>query len=90
MFPENIRRKDAEEVSLSLHEQLYNQKGYSGAEVEILLKLERLETEVKNFRESAAKYVRIEEFLPIQRLVYGMVGLILTGFLVAIIALVVK
>lgn len=67
----------------------YQQQGYSKAEVEILLKLERLESEVRLLRETEEKYVRREEFDPVQKLVYGMVGLILVAFLGAVIALVV-
>lgn len=69
------------------NEEQYAQKGYSLAEVDILLKLANLETEVRLLRE--AKYVRREEFEPVQKLVYGMVGLILVSFLGAVIALVV-
>lgn len=37
-----------------------------------------------------SKYVSKEEFDPIKKLVYGMTGLILTGFVIALIALVIK
>ena len=75
---------------MNIHGEAYVQKGYSGAEVEILLKLERLEIEVKTLRDSENKYIRREEFEPIQKLVYGLVSIILIGFIGAVFALVVK
>jgi len=61
-------------------ENKYAGKGYSEAEVEILLQLERLSARMDVF-ESNLKIV--------QRVVFGAVGIILTGVLVAVVGLVV-
>jgi len=65
----------------------YKEKGYSEAEVEILLKIERLTGLVDVVVKS---YVKREEFEPVQRLVYGLVGVILMAVVVALIALVLQ
>lgn len=65
----------------------YKEKGYSEAEVEILLKIERLTGLVDVVVKS---YVKREEFEPVQRLVYGLVGVILMAVVVALIALVIQ
>ena len=65
-------------------------KGYTAGEMEILTQLARLEEQVKQIKESAVMYVRREEFAPIQKLVYGMVGVILLAFIGALVALVVR
>ncbi len=65
----------------------YKEKGYSEAEVEILLKIERLTGLVDVVVKS---YVKREEFEPVQRLVYGLVGVILMAVVVAMIALVIQ
>ena len=62
-------------------------KEYTQGEVQILLEIADLKQEVKQLKE--AKYIRREEFEPVQRLVYGMVGIILIAFLGAVIALVI-
>lgn len=63
-------------------------KEYSLGEVQILLEIAELKAEVKQLKE--AKYVRREEFEPVQKLVYGMVGVILLAFLGAVVALVLR
>ena len=68
----------------------YSGRGYSEAEVEILLKLERLETEFSLYRKESAKFVSRHEFEPVQRLVYGMVGVILLAFMGALVVLVIR
>jgi len=80
MFPDNQQQDEGTR---------YRGRGYSEAEVEILLRLGRLESEIAQIREASGKYVRREEFDPVQRLVYGMVGVILLAFLGAIVALVI-
>ena len=70
-------------------EQAYRARGYSEAEVEILLKLEQLKAEVHQLKEAAGKYVSRAEFEPIQKIVYGMVGFILLAFIGAVVALVI-
>lgn len=67
----------------------FEKKGYSKAEVEILVKLTRLETELKNLTKKTETFVTKDEFAPIQRLVYGVVGVILVAVVGGIIALVV-
>lgn len=62
-------------------------KEYTLGEVQILLEIAELKLEVKQLKE--AKYVRREEFEPIQKLVYGMVTVILVAFLGAVVALVI-
>ncbi|MFZ2992533.1 MAG: hypothetical protein WA061_02345 [Microgenomates group bacterium] len=88
--PNTTQRRQQDENRQSLHEELYLQKGYSKAEVEILLKLERMETKMESFEEAKKSYIRREEFEPIKQIVYGMVGIILIGFIGAVIALVIR
>jgi len=61
----------------------YRDKGYSKAEVEILVQLAELKTKVETVIDN---YVKREEFEPVQRLVYGLTGLILTAVAIAAIA----
>ena len=63
-------------------------KNFSAAEVEILLELQSLRLEMVQLRESTQKNVSRVEFEPIQRLVYGMVGVVLLAFVTGVIALV--
>ena len=67
--------------------QEYKAKGYSEAEVEILLALNTLQN---NQNEILKHYVRKSDFEPVRNLVYGMVGLILVAFASALIVLVIK
>ena len=75
-------------------DQEYKAKGYSEAEVEILLTLNTLKNEVdrlKKFVEATpTDYVRRAEFEPIQKLVYGVVALILVAVMSGVVALVIK
>ena len=64
----------------------YSEKGYSKAEVEILTKLAEMEAIQK---EIMKKYVSKDEFAPIQKLIYGLVGLILVAVASGIIALII-
>lgn len=82
-----------------------NRRGYSEGEVEILKQLAEMKVEIETLKEAKfirreefdafvstykeAKHVRRDEFEPIQKIVYGMVGLILVAFLTAVIGLVV-
>ena len=66
----------------------YKNRGYSEAEMEILLRLVRLEVEVHQLTTGVALYVRRDEFKPVQQLVYGMVGVVLLAFVGALVALV--
>jgi thiosulfate reductase cytochrome b subunit len=60
--------------------------------------MSELETDIKYIRRDLDKimdrldnnFVKREEFVPVQRLVYGVVGLILTSVIVALIALVLR
>ena len=61
-------------------------KGYSEAEVEILLRLERMDERLKTV---TGNYVTKSEFEPVQRIVYGLVGLVLVAVFGALVALVV-
>ena len=63
---------------------------YTHGEVEILMRIERLEAEIRAYRDQATNYVRKEEFQPIRMIVYGMVGVILLAFLSAIVVLVIR
>ena len=65
----------------------YENLGYSKAEVDILIELAVVKSELQSLKD--AGYIRREEFAPVQKLVYGMVGVILVAFLTAVIALVV-
>jgi len=67
----------------------YRERGYTEAEVEILLSIRELQGQVKLLRENSEKYVSKLEFEPIQRIVYGMVAIILVAVLGALVALVV-
>lgn len=67
----------------------YQERNYTQAEVEILLKLERLDEKFVQLKDLAEKYVTKEQFHPIQKLVYGLVGLILIAFAGALILLVI-
>ena len=63
---------------------------YTRGEVEILVRIERLEAEIRAYRDQATSYVRKEEFQPVRMIVYGMVGIILLSFIGAIVALVLR
>lgn len=65
-------------------------KEFSKAEVEILLKLDRLEATVDRLEIVSSKNVTLAEFAPIQKIVYGMVGVILLSYIGAITAFVLK
>ena len=67
----------------------YSGRNFTEAEMEILLKLERLELTVSALKESSEKYISRVEFEPVRRLVDGMVGVILLAFLGAVVALVI-
>lgn len=57
----------------------------------ILTKVEYIETEVKEIKKKLeSEYVTQDEFDPIRRVVYGMVGLVLLSVLGAIVALVLR
>lgn len=75
-------------------DQGYKEKGYSEAEVEILLTLNTLKKDVevlKKFVETTpTDYVKRAEFEPIQRLVYGVVALILIAVMSGMVALVIR
>ena len=64
----------------------YENQGYRRAEVEILVRLERMDTQLKTID---SNHVRRDEFEPIQRLVYGLVSIVLVAVIGAIVALVV-
>jgi len=65
----------------------YVEKGYTEAEVEILVAINTIkinqDTILKN-------YVKRDEFAPIQKLVYGLVGLVLIAVASGAIALVIQ
>lgn len=71
-----------------------DEKRYSQGELDILVAINRLESEVALLRRNEAKYLLRAEFEikfdPIQKLVYGMVGLILVAFVGGVIALVLQ
>lgn len=57
----------------------------------IATKVEAIEQSVQNIEEKLeGHYVTKEEFDPIKRLVYGVVGLILTSVVVAVLTIVIK
>lgn len=68
----------------------YQGRGYTVGEVEILLKIGALEMEVRALKENSLRYVGRAEFEPVQRLVYGMVGVILLAVVGAIVTLVLR
>ena len=65
----------------------YSSKGYTKAEVEILTSIARIEANQKIILKN---YVTRDEFAPIQRLVYGLVGLVLVAVASGLIALVIQ
>ena len=44
----------------------------------------------KELQEELNKYVTLDKFSPVEKLVYGFTAIILTGFIVALVALVLK
>ena len=68
-------------------QQDYIKKGYSEAEVEIIKLLTKLETNQTRILDT---YVSKDEFDPIQKLVYGLVAVIVTGVIASLLALVVQ
>jgi len=58
----------------------YSQKGYTKAEVEILLTLRELDNKID---------VLQARFEPVQRLVYGLIGLVMTLVVSGLVALVI-
>jgi hypothetical protein len=71
---------------MTLNQRELEQKGYSKAEVEILVALSKLET---NQNIIIQNYVKRTEFEPVQRIVYGLVALFLMAVAGGIIALVI-
>ena len=67
----------------------YRARGYTEGEVEILLSIRELQGQVKLLRENSERYVSKVEFEPVQKIVYGMVGIILVAVIGALVALVV-
>ena len=65
----------------------FKEKGYSEAEVEILKLLTKLQT---NQEAILKNYVTKDEFAPVQKLVYGLVGLVLVAVASGLIALVIQ
>ena len=65
-------------------QQDYIKKGYSEAEVEIIKLLTKLETNQTRILDT---YVSKDEFDPIQKLVYGLVAVIVTGVIASLLAL---
>jgi len=74
-------------------DQEYKAKGYSEAEVEILLAINTLQSDVETLKKAVeatpTDYVKREEFEPIRKLVYGVVALILVAVASGLIALVI-
>ena len=68
-------------------DQEYFQKGYTKAEVEILKLLTKLETNQESILKN---YVTKDQFAPVQKLVYGLVGLVLVAVASGLIALVIR
>lgn len=72
----------------------YEDKGYSEAEVEILLTLNTLKNDVEVLKKvveaTPTDYVKRAEFEPIQKLVYGVVALILVAVMSGVVALVIQ
>ncbi len=42
------------------------------------------------FSEELKNYVRIERFSPVEKIVYGAVGILLTGVVIALLSLIIK
>ena len=82
MTPDELHKLPEREI-----ENTYRGRGYSAEAVEILLQIAELRFDVQQIKD--AKFIRREEFDPIQRIVYGMVALILIAFLGGLIALVI-
>jgi len=74
-----------------------NEENYTAGDIEILLTLARLTEQVNQLRTDVGKFVSRLEFenfekrmVMIERLVYGMVALILTGVIGALLTVVLK
>ena len=65
----------------------YKEKGYTEAEVEILLALNTLQNNQKDILKN---YVRKSDFEPVKNLVYGLVSIVLIAVASGIVALVIK
>lgn len=61
---------------------------YTQGEVDILVKLAQMEVRLITIEENGKKYVSMEVFEPIRRIVYGMIGIILIAFIGALLTLV--
>lgn len=67
-------------------------KDFTKGEVEILIRLARMEDEIRQLKELSSKYVSRQEFeskiAPLERLSYGAVGVILLAFAAGVVSLV--
>lgn len=64
-------------------------KEFTAGEVAILIRMERLEIEMKTMRREMGKFVTMEKFEPVQKIVYGMAGFVLFAFLSGIVVLII-
>lgn len=65
--------------------------GSSSEQARILLRLDELEKDVKYLAEhSEASYVSVTRYAPVERLMFGLVALVMIGFVTAVIALVLR
>jgi hypothetical protein len=83
-------QQDADAFNL-IHEHL-NRLDEANKNELILYKLEELKKDVvemrKEMKESARNFITRAEFIPVRNIVYGMVSIILTGVLLALVALI--
>jgi hypothetical protein len=70
-----------------ISKQDFNERGFTAAEVEILVRLERMSEKLDTI---SADYVKRMEFEPVQKLVYGLVGVVLIAVVGAIVALIIS
>ena len=83
-----LRRMETIERRLETSEQRFSEmdkRGQHNAEL-----LVRIDERTARQERDTAKYVTREEFAPIKGLVYGLVGLLLTGVIGAVLALVIR
>jgi len=71
-------------------QQDYKAKGYSEAEVEILLSINTLNSKVGAIEKNQLDYIKKSEFDPVQKIVYGLVGVILVAVASGVIAMVLQ
>ncbi len=83
------RNRDDEQTDLDAYEQPMSEKANALAEITIGIKY--VQRDIKDIKESLQHhYVTQDQFEPIKRIVYGLITLILTAVVVALLALIIQ